>query len=97
MSQEPAIDQAKALVGRDRMILEIIEDTDLGRAFPPGTRAFDVISESAECTHTPHCRWHDAVYWYQGRCVVIAQRDLPSLTVGAVIRRLVAGDDAVPM
>jgi len=105
MSHETAIDAVKVLVGhavkdtqgRDRSILEIIEETaNLGRSFPPGTRAFQVVSESADCTHTPRCQWYDVAYCYQGRCVVIAQRDLPTVTVGAVIRRLVAGDDAAP-
>lgn len=105
--QESAIDHDKRIAGyavketqgRDRSIVEILEETDgLGvAAFPPGTRSFQVISESADCPHVPRCQWHDLAYTLEQRCVVIAQRDLPFTSLADVIRRLTAADgDALP-
>jgi hypothetical protein len=105
MNNNSAIDHGKRIAGYaiketqgyDRYIVEILDETDgLGRAFPPGTRAFQVISESAKCTHAPRCQWHDLAYVWEQRCVVVAWRDLPYLNVAEVIRRLTGGD-ALPM
>jgi hypothetical protein len=86
----------KATQGDDRQFVEIVEDGDLSRVFPRGTRCFDIISESSECVHTPRCRWTDAVYLCQERVVVVANRDAPFISLADVIRRLRTGDDALP-
>ena len=76
--------------GSDRVIEEIRDDSHvLGPTFPNGTKLYQVISTSTECPHKSPCKWHDNVYHYLGRCVILPLPASYNVTVGCVLRRLV--------
>ncbi len=87
--EDHVIYAVKVTQGLDRVIKEVQEEPGpVGALFPGGTQCFCVISESADCTHDPRCRWLDRVYHHLDRCVVLSIPDFQWASIDNVIRRL---------
>ncbi len=75
--------------GSDRIIKDVHDDSYIvGFSFPEGTKCFTIVSLSTTCPHTSACMWHDRVFHYLDRCVVLPMPDSYNVSVATVLRRL---------
>lgn len=70
--------------GRNRHITHIMDATiALHSCYPRGTRYFIIRSESAQ-----RHEWIDSVYWLNGRCVVVSEKEMWRTNRASVIEGL---------
>jgi hypothetical protein len=70
--------------GTDRVITHILDVTQsLHYSYPRGTRYFLIRSESPT-----HSEQFDSVYWRNGCCIIVSERDLWRVTRAQIISSL---------
>ncbi len=87
----PLIEAAiKLTCGEERIVVKVESQPTHGldRLMGGPVQQGFVTSNSLTCPHTRPCLWIDIVYCFEGRYVVVQDKELPSLSLFALRQRL---------